>query len=202
MNWNRQISMKKHHVLISGEKATQTKPASMRKRAQKTKSNSSFTCCHCGRSFDKKQNLQIHLRVHTGERPYPCQQCGKSFTQPGTLKRHVRTHTGEKPYTCQQCGNGFTQKVHLKRHMRTHTGEKPYTCQQCGTCFTEKGDLKKHMRIHSGREALHLPSVWKEFYTERHPSFPHENSHWREALYVHANSVERDSLQSKTLKST
>ncbi len=153
----------KHHNLISGEKATHTKPASMRKRAQKTTSNSSFTCCHCGRSFDKKQNLQIHLRVHTGERPYPCQQCGKSFTQPGTLKRHVRTHTGEKPYTCQQCGTCFTEKGDLKKHMRIHSGEKPYTCRQCGKSFTQKGTLHSHMRIHTGEKPYtYLRTVWKE----------------------------------------
>ncbi|XP_016335217.1 zinc finger protein 260-like [Sinocyclocheilus anshuiensis] len=87
-----------HHDFITGENATQSKTAFIRKRAQKTKSNSSFTCLHCGRSFDEKRKLQMHVRVHTEEKPYTCQQCGKSFTQKPALQNHMRTHSGEKQF--------------------------------------------------------------------------------------------------------
>ena len=48
---------------------------------------------------------------------YPCSYCGKSFLYPSLLIRHVRMHTGERPFPCQLCPYRATSKAHLKRHV-------------------------------------------------------------------------------------
>ncbi|CAH8552573.1 unnamed protein product [Heterobilharzia americana] len=70
-----------------------------------TSSATTITCCsrrrhqcpYCPKSCERKDNLQAHIRTHTGERPYPCRYCPKAFPQKDHLRAHIRTHTGEKP---------------------------------------------------------------------------------------------------------
>ncbi|KAM9528620.1 uncharacterized protein ACWYII_041257 isoform 2-T2 [Salvelinus alpinus] len=109
-----------------------------------------FLCMFCNKGFSCPQKVEIHQRVHTGERLFSCTQCPMRFTQAGTLKRHQRVHTGEKPFSCTQCHMRFTQSGNLKIHQRVHIGVKPFSCTQCHMCFSQAWNLKSHQRVHSG----------------------------------------------------
>ena len=55
-----------------------------------------LTCTLCNRSFDRPSSYTVHMRTHTGERPFDCHLCGKGFGVRSNLTRHMRTtHAGE-----------------------------------------------------------------------------------------------------------
>ncbi|KAJ8357133.1 hypothetical protein SKAU_G00199270 [Synaphobranchus kaupii] len=111
-------------------------------------------CPREGKPFKAKYKLVNHIRVHTGEKPFPCPfpGCGKVFARSENLKIHKRTHTGEKPFKCEfeGCDRRFANSSDRKKHSHVHTSDKPYNCKMrgCDKSYTHPSSLRKHMKVH------------------------------------------------------
>lgn len=54
------------------------------------------------------------------EKRHPCPVCGKILCRKKYLKIHMRYHTGERPFICDVCGKAFADKSNYRKHVFGH----------------------------------------------------------------------------------
>ncbi|XP_019536725.3 zinc finger protein 93 [Aedes albopictus] len=136
-----------------------------------------FTCSVCGRGFDRSGDLEVHTRVHTGERPYKCpaEECDYSASLTNTLQRHVRRRHkdlvidnksgGPEPPTeaKKQCekdskksnnSTGASSSKPVKRGSITTRSKKRHECTNCQVVFTKFESLRAHRNAVHGKDKI------------------------------------------------
>jgi len=127
--------------------------------------------------------LNLHSRIHSGERTYTCLQCDKQFITELGLKEHALIHTGESPYTCLLCNNRFITRRGLQEHSLSHSGERPYPCLQCDKQFKTKQRLEEHTLSHTAERLPTCLKSDKQFKTKKSLQI-HALSHTGERPYA------------------
>ncbi|XP_062576812.1 zinc finger protein ZFAT-like [Saccostrea cucullata] len=110
-----------------------------------------FKCPLCPHACRSKNNLQAHMLRHSNEKPYTCTECNKAYKSKTALRWHVRSHKSGRLFKCSKCPYEATQAAHLRRHMEIHNVIKKYACQHCSYTANTLSYLKvHHTRSHKG----------------------------------------------------
>ncbi|XP_052003485.1 uncharacterized protein LOC127658311 [Xyrauchen texanus] len=128
-----------------------------------------FKCAVCQKAFDDSKALSEHCLTHMpAPSTSNCQFCKRNFSSRAVLIRHIRLHTGEKPFPCLRCGMHFHRQEALKLHQEKCTGvqNKPYKCSHCPQSFRFPSNLDFHERAHLAKTLFPCPKCGK-FYTKR-----------------------------------
>ncbi|XP_023239806.1 gastrula zinc finger protein XlCGF8.2DB-like [Centruroides sculpturatus] len=154
--------------------------------------NKKFECTVCKKQFQKEYLLKVHMRRHTGERPYVCQLCKIGFSDRSYLRQHLNSHSKEKSFSCDYEGCKFTTLwlTSIRRHMSVHRpkGNVPkdedniYECTVCKKKFRQKAYLQNHMLRHTD-ERPYVCELCSKRYANSFTLRNHLNSHSRKKLF-------------------
>jgi len=114
-----------------------------------------FSCPLCDKPFSRKQQVEAHLKVHSGEKTSLCFLCGKSYSSAGALKGHLDRHFPKSApppnpvkFKCNLCDVYCTDMRRLNEHKLRHQDERNFQCDHCEKAFKTRRDLVKHRNYH------------------------------------------------------
>ncbi|SAM05222.1 hypothetical protein [Absidia glauca] len=93
-----------------------------------------------------------------GDRPYACALCDRRFNRRYNLNAHIRTHDPLRIrlFDCPSCNQSFDRKHDRDRHMDAlhYARKRRYICQLCDASFSRRDALARHCH------KQHTPSMY------------------------------------------
>ncbi len=127
-----------------------------------------YICKICGKIFQYKSQLNIHMESHCGEDTVKCKKCSNLFSNIDKLKRHMQqTHQqsllqehalrqtdqmADKLFKCLVCGMKFSSFNKCRLHHREHSVDKPYKCAVCHKRLSTKSAHTNHVQSHEWKD--------------------------------------------------
>ncbi|CAL4124368.1 unnamed protein product, partial [Meganyctiphanes norvegica] len=127
-------------------------------KKQKESHRMQITCSDCSKVFHDTWKYKVHMRSHTGVKPYGCNICEFHATSKMTVRDHIhRKHKGvknpkillrtvgidgtmeniempvpEREFRCEHCNELFKDNYHMKQHKKkAHMEALPFSCVEC-----------------------------------------------------------------------
>jgi len=117
------------------------------------------------KSFSRRDTYKVHVRSHTGEKPYACTICCKAFSSVGVKRVHMKSHESDKEPVAVADKFSLSKrklKEHLEQHSKNDVNSTPkeFKCKQCSDMFSSADQLNVHykqlheVKKHKGKKSL------------------------------------------------
>ncbi len=117
-----------------------------------------FICVECSERFSKWRPLRLHLWAKHGIDVdlLKCEKCDFRTDRPQKLELHMEIHSDDKPYVCKICGRGYQQLAQLRNHELSHKKKDveierrwyhSKKCHLCNRVLSDSKSLKKHIEV-------------------------------------------------------
>ena len=79
---------------------------------------SRIQCSYCSSDFEKKIQLDAHVKDKHELKSFDCGFCGSSFSEKSDLHAHVKEEHISKKFQCKYCGTGYAEQNELSIHVK------------------------------------------------------------------------------------
>lgn len=111
-----------------------------------------LSCAICLKEFQRKAQIEAHMRVHIRKVPngYQCKKCPETFLMVRHWRAHQLLHEPNSSmkdilFPCKKCSNEYLTMKLLQAHLR-NDHKKKFLCELCAKVFNIKFSLTEHVR--------------------------------------------------------
>lgn len=122
------------------------------KKCKVKQSKEIFKCNKCPYSTTRNRNLNRHMMIHGGDRPYSCGICKKGFTERSHVKRHIARHSGSGKLAIrseeeeEDSGTSIAGKRDVNAYIIKNDKYKPFTCDSSFLSLVDETEISKRRK--------------------------------------------------------